>query len=174
MRHADRYGLGASVPESWALAITRRVEPALAPATAGATTPLAVEDVAHPIVHAATRPLPAGMADFGGGLVESFTPDDVFVALVEYGGGVADVGLFARQGVPRLAPSQFSPSRLQRYLPGLSASQHFFSVGGRAFCLYTVIGSHARRMVTVPRAEAIARTFRVTDATTMRRLGGLP
>lgn len=174
MRTADRFGLRASVPDNWALAITRHAEPAVLPSAVGDSAPAPNEDRAHPIVHASTRPLPAGMADFGAGLLETFGPDDILVTLVEYGDGVADVGLFARQGVPRLAPAQFSPARLQRYLPGLSASQHFFSVGGRAFCLYTVIGSHARRMATVPRADAVARTVRVADATTMRAQGGMP
>ena len=60
---------------------------------------------------------------------------------------------------------------MPRELPGKSASQHFFSLGGRAFCLYTVIGSHFRRMATVPRAAAVVRTLRVTDVATMRAEG---
>ena len=73
-----------------------------------------------------------------------------------------------------LAPSQFGPNRLQRPLPGLSASQHFFSSGGRAFCLFTVVGSHARRMATVPRAAALVSTISITDRVTLARQGGRP
>ena len=131
-----------------------------------------VEDVTRPVLHACTRPLPADRGDFGSGVVDLLGPDDVFVALVDYGSEVADVGLFANQGMPRLAPSQFGPNRLQRPLPGLSASQHFFSEGGRAFCLFTVLGSHARRMATVQRAVALVRTVRITDRDTLARQGG--
>ena len=53
----------------------------------------------------------------------------------------------------------------------LSASQHFFSTGGRAFCLYTVIGSHSRRMATVPRAAAVTRSLAVESAARMRARG---
>ncbi len=126
------------------------------------------------LLHAATVPLPPDRGDFGSGVVDLLGPDDVFVALVDYGSEVADVGLFANQGMPRLAPSQFGPNRLQRPLPGLSASQHFFSEGGRAFCLFTVLGSHARRMATVQRAAALVRTVRITDRDTLARQGGRP
>jgi hypothetical protein len=56
----------------------------------------------------------------------------------------------------------------------MSASQHFFSDGGRAFCLFTVLGSHARRMASVPRAAALVGTLRITDQATLRRQGGHP
>ncbi len=125
----------------------------------------------HPILHACTLDLPANRGDFGSGVVDLLGSEDIFISLIEYGSDVADQGLFADQGMPRLAPSQFGPARLQRPLPGRSASQHFFSVGGRAFCLFTVIGSHSRRMGTVPRAAAVVRGFGVTDRRTMVRRG---
>jgi hypothetical protein len=123
------------------------------------------------VVHVSTRPIPAGVSDFGLGAVEQLGPEDVFVALVEYGSDLADVGLFEKQGVPRLAPSQFGEHRLPRDVVGRSASQHFFSQGGRAFCLFTVLGSHHRRMATVPRAAAVARSFDIVPARTMRARG---
>jgi hypothetical protein len=118
--------------------------------------------------------MPADRGDFGSNVVDLLGPDDVFVALVDYGTEVADRGLFENQGMPRLAPSQFGPNRLQRPLPGLSASQHFFSSGGRAFCLFTVVGSHARRMASVPRAAALVSRIQITDAATLARQGGRP
>jgi len=118
--------------------------------------------------------MPADRGDFGSNVVDLLGPDDVFVALVDYGAEVADQGLFENQGMPRLAPSQFGPNRLQRPLPGMSASQHFFSSGGRAFCLFTVVGSHARRMASVRRAAAMVATIRITDRTTLSRQGGRP
>lgn len=173
---ASGYGISVDVPGGWTSAVQRR------PVTGGASGAPDERPVASsadrsgaertmPVVHVATRTIPQGAGDFGSGLVELLTPDDVFVALVEYGSDLADTGLFERQGLPRLAPSQFSPARMQRALPGRSASQHFFSVGGRAFCLYTVVGSHSRRMATVPRAAAVVRSLAVEPASVMRRRG---
>jgi hypothetical protein len=113
--------------------------------------------------------MPGDRGDFGTGVVDDLGPEDVFVALLEYGPDVADRGLFEKRGMPALAPSQFSPDRLQRHIPGRSASQHFFSAGGRAFCLFTVLGSHARRMATVPRAVDLVRRVQIVDVVTLRQ-----
>jgi hypothetical protein len=175
----ERYGLRAAPPKGWRLSIDRRATPAaivpdgVAPRLQD-RAPESVEpggEVMHPILHACTLDLPANRGDFGSGVVDLLGSEDIFISLVEYGSDVADQGLFADQGLPRLAPSQFGPARLQRPLPGRSASQHFFSVGGRAFCLFTVIGSHSRRMGTVPRAAEVVRGFGVTDRRTMIRRG---
>jgi hypothetical protein len=170
----ERFGLRVDSPPGWQVAINRRprTPDALVPDTAGRMVP--AEDVTHPVLHACTRAMPTERGDFGSGVVDILGSEDVFMALIEYGSEVADRGLFAKQGFPKLAPSQFAANRLQRPLPGRSASQHFFSVGGRAFCLFTVIGSHSRRMATVPRAAEVVRGFGVTDRATMLKQGGLP
>lgn len=179
------YGLSLDVPSGWSSAMLRRPvdapgvasPPTDGPATAdpwekGALpTPGGPTERTLPVVHVCTRALPATVGDFGGGLVEVLAPDDVFVALLEYGSDLADTGLFERRGVPRLAPSQFAPNRMPRDVVGRSASQHFFSVGGRAFCLFTVLGSHSRRMATVPRAAEVVRSLTVDSAATMRTRG---
>jgi hypothetical protein len=172
---SEPHGLAADAPAGWHVAVSRRpggLPSTLAERRTGAAS--ALEEVTRPVLHACTRPLPDDRGDFGSGVVDLLGPDDVFVALVDYGSEVADVGLFANQGMPRLAPSQFGPNRLQRPLPGRSASQHFFSEGGRAFCLFTVLGSHARRMASVQRAAALVRTVRITDRDTLVRQGGRP
>ena len=181
---ADHFGLRAEAPPGWHVAVSRRpgaeAAPSGAPGARSAvgsgpgSSPAAEEDVTRPVLHACTRPMPADRGDFGSNVVDLLGPDDVFVALVDYGTEVADQGLFERQGVPRLAPSQFGPNRLQRPLPGLSASQHFFSSGGRAFCLFTVVGSHARRMASVRRAATLVSTIHITDRATLARQGGRP
>ncbi len=182
---AEHYGLRADAPPGWQVAVTRRpgAEPLTPPAPTArqaapdgpvGTTGAADADVTRAVLHACTRPMPADRGDFGSGVVDLLGPDDVFVALVDYGSEVADQGLFENQGMPRLAPSQFGPNRLQRPLPGMSASQHFFSEGGRAFCLFTVVGSHARRMASVPRAAALVKTIRITDRAALARQGGRP
>lgn len=134
----SNHGLSVRVGDGWDHRIFRRT------AAPGERT--------LPILHASTRPLPADRGDFGTGAVDLLGPSDVFVSLVEYDHELAGQGLYAPQGLPRLAPSQFSPARLQRVFAGRSAAQHFFTEGGRAFCLFVVIGSHARRMAVVPHA----------------------
>ena len=170
---ADHYGLRADAPRGWHVEV-RRQPGAEPPALAARGLAAGEEDVTRPVLHACTRPLPAVREDFGTGVVDLLGPDDVFVALVDYGTEVADQGLFEKQGLPRLAPSQFAPNRLQRPLPGMSASQHFFSSGGRGFCLFTVLGSHARRMASVRRAATLVESLRITDSRTLLRQGGRP
>ncbi|MBM6401000.1 hypothetical protein [Phycicoccus sonneratiae] len=170
------YGITLDVPAGWASSIARRPTDAGADAAARGIAPPDAADGGPvertlPVLHVCSRAIPTGTGDFGSGLVEELASEDVFVALVEYGSDLAGTGLFARSGWPRLAPSQFSPGRMPRQLPGRSASQHFFSVGGRAFCLYTVIGSHSRRMATVPRAAGVVRSMGVESAVAMRRKG---
>ncbi len=158
----SRFGLSAAARPGWDTRIFRRV----------ADTELG--EVTHPVLHACTRALPAERGDLGGGVVEVLRPQDVFIALVEFGSDVAGDGLFGPQGVPRLAPSQFGPDRLQRVVPGRSAAQHFFTEGGRAFCLFVVLGNHARRMALVPRAAQAVGGFAITDRATLLASGGMP
>ena len=180
------YGISVDVPAGWALSINRRPVDApmdalgdsllradSAPDAPGSRppTPLEPGERTLPVVHVCSRPIPAGVGDFGSGLLEGLGVDDVFVALVEYGSDLAGEGLFSRHGWPRLAPSQFSPARMFRAIPGRSASQHFFTAEERAFCLFTVVGSHSRRMATVPRAATVVRSMGAESATTMRRRG---
>lgn len=174
------FGISVDVPTGWSASMVRRtvddagaLDPGdRATGEGSARRPVgALTERTMPVVHVSSRVLPPVVGDFGSGLVELMAPDDVFVALVEYGSDLAGEGLFERRGWPRLAPSQFSPARMQRALPGRSASQHFFSVGERAFCLYTVIGSHGRRMATVPRAATVVRSLAVERASVLRRRG---
>jgi hypothetical protein len=177
------HGISVEVPVGWSSALVRRAAPTddtsgserfdtQAPrdgAVPGARDQLAERTL--PVLHLSTRPVPAAVGDFGSGAVEALGSEDIFVALIEYGSDLADVGLFEKQGVPRLAPSQFATNRMPREIVGRSASQHFFSVGGRAFCLFTVLGSHSRRMATVPRAAAVARSLDIVPAATMHARG---
>jgi hypothetical protein len=156
-----RYGLSVEGLPGWEARISRRPEQVPG-------------EVTHPVLQGCTRPLPAERGDFGSGVVEHLDVDDIFVSLVEFGTDVADEGLFAPQGRPALAPSQFSPDRIQRNLPRITAAQHFFSEGGRAFCLFVVLGAHSRRMALAPRAERFVTSLRVTDRRRLLRSGGLP
>lgn len=175
---SQSYGLTANPPPGWHVAVTRRPgalpPPPPAPGTMQPSAVMQHVEVTRPVLHACTRPLPPDRGDFGTGAVDLLGPNDIFVALVDYGPDVADQGLFERRGIPKLAPSQFAPNAMQRVLPGMSAAQHFFSSGGRAFCLFTVLGSHARRMASVPRAAAMVGSLAITDRDTLIRQGGRP
>lgn len=166
----EDFGLAAPVLPGWAVAIRRRDPEGLRVAAVDRTGVLtATGEVLRPVLHASTAALPADRGDFGTGAVQLLGSADVFLALVEYAPEDAGRGLFARAGMPRLAPSQFDPGNLQRPVAHVSAAQHFFSVGGRAFCLFAVVGAHRRRMATVPRLAAMAAGVRITPYDRMPR-----
>lgn len=154
----SRYGLSVRPEPGWQTQIFRRL-------------PQDPHEVTHPVLHACTRALPAGCGDFGGGVIDRLDTSDVFVSLIEFGSDVAGEGLFAPVGMPRLAPSQFGPNNMPRAVAGRSAAQHFFTVGDRAFCLFVVVGSHARRMALVPRAARLLSGVSVSRRVLPRRMG---
>lgn len=143
----QQLGLALDVPAGWDVRIAQR------PATDG--------DTPNPVLHAATFPLPDRRGDFGSGAVERMRPDDVLIVLFEYDPEAAATALFAGRGRPRPAPGDFSTRQLQRARPGQSGVQYFYAEGGRAFCLYVVLGSHARRAVLVPKVERLLSGLRV-------------
>jgi hypothetical protein len=134
------HGLAVHAPPGWDTRIYRRDD-------SGAG------ERAHPILHAGTFPLPSARGDFGSGAVDRMRAEDVLVVLVEYDAASARTALFSRRGMPRPSAADFSPRQLQRTLAGQSGGQWFFHIGDRAFCLYVVLGSHARRTRLVPRVH---------------------
>ncbi|HSP37311.1 MAG TPA: hypothetical protein VLR26_06125 [Frankiaceae bacterium] len=121
-------------------------------------------DRSRPVLHACTRTLPEDRGDYGSGAVELLGADDVFVSLLEFGPESVGTALFARQGLPRPLPlNSFSPTRLQRTLPGQSGLQIFFTDNGRAFCLYVVLGAHSRRVSLLPKAEQLVTSLAIAS-----------
>jgi hypothetical protein len=116
------------------------------------------------LLHASTVPMPAERGDFGSGVVDKLGPDDVFVSLFEYDRSEASSALFAAQGLPVVRPSDLSPAAMQRTLPGQTGGQWFFTVAGRPFCLFVVVGSAARRIAGVKRVNALLAGLTVTGA----------
>jgi hypothetical protein len=87
-------------------------------------------------------------------------PDGVVVVLVEYEPALAGSGLFASPGPPQvLTAGDFNPATMLRRIPGQAGVQRFFSNGGRAFCLYAVIGSRADAKALAARASALLGTL---------------
>ena len=142
-----RHGLSVTPPAGWDVRIYRR-EPG-----PGETT--------HAVLHAATTRLPAERGDYGSNVVAGLGVDDAFVALLEFDPAETHSALFTRRGCPPVRPRDFSPRQLHRVLPGQSGVQSFFSVRGRAFALYVVLGAHARRLFVVPRVQELVGAIRV-------------
>jgi hypothetical protein len=135
-------GIEVYLPDGWEGRIFRR------PPVGGGQT--------YPVTHFATFPLPADVADFGGGVPASMRPTDIFAVLFEYGQESLGTSLFARTGMPRrLEPSAFHPYTLRRGVGGQSGTQWFFTEQRRPFTLYVVLGSHALRATLVPRVNLL-------------------
>lgn len=113
-------------------------------------------------LHVANFALPRERGDFGGGAVELMGMRNAFISLVEYEDNLAGVGLFAREGVPRrIRPEEFDPQGLQRTIAGQAGVQRFFTAGGRAFCLYVVLGGHRMARVITPAINEVLETLEV-------------
>ena len=143
-------GLAAEVPAGWDARIYTR--PLAAPAVLPAPRVSPFERQARAAggtasLHAASFPLPADDGDFGTEATSTMPAGGAFLALLEYevGGGLEPgVGLFAARGLPgALRRGDFAPEAMLRPRPGRGGVQRFFTVAGRPFCLYAVIGRAA-------------------------------
>jgi hypothetical protein len=82
--------------------------------------------------------------------------------LKEFAPTEAGTKLFERTGLPReLDPELFDPGTLQRTLSGQAGQQVFFNEGGRAFCLYVVIGDYRRRAELGAAVNAVLAQMRI-------------
>ena len=113
------------------------------------------------VAHFANFPLPAERADFGAGAVEQMRPGDAFVVLFEHGPESVGQPLFAAVGFPRITARDFDRNALQHGIPGQSGLQRFFTVNGRAFCLYVVVGSHIDRADVIPQINQLLESVAV-------------
>ena len=148
------YGLAVDVPSGWEARIRRhRLAQTDAPRFR-----------AHPVLHAADFALPEERGDFGSGAVETMRPSEAFIALIEYDPSSAGTALFSSNvAMPlQVGADDFSTQQLQRTIWGQAGTQTFFVDGGRAFCLYVVLGSMANRHDSVPRVNAILSAIEIT------------
>ena len=153
-------GITVDVPSGWEGRIyTRTPEPSgLRPASAMAPQ----QETTGAVMHVASFPLPPETGDYGGGAVELMSTKDLLVVLFEHGRQSANTPLFAATSIPRIQATDVSPVQLQRVLEGQGGVQRFFTVAGRAFCLYVVFGSFARRVRTIPVVNGILDTISIT------------
>lgn len=109
--------------------------------------------------------MPVDRADSGGGVVERLGWEDIFLGLIEHDPLCAGTALFASEGLPSsLSPASFTPLVLQGMRPVRSGSERFFSIRGRAFCLFVAVGEHARRHRLVPAVDKVLATLVVGPA----------
>ena len=147
------HGMAVDAPRGWEVRIARRQ-----------SQEAELQAVRRPVLHAATVALPEVRGDFGGGVTPLLSDEDLFVSLFEYEPEACASPLFARHGRPRPTAADFAPNRLQRSIPGQSGCQWFFQENGRAFCLYVVLGSHARGAHLVNRLGAVLATLDLAPA----------
>jgi len=151
-RPIERDGVKVNVPSGWECRIGRLSE------TGGG-------ERTFPVLHASTVPLTGPRADFGGGVVERLGPDDVFVSLIEFGPEEANTSLFKNvDELPTLDIGMFHRNQLQRRIRGQAGVQRFFTIDGRPFCLYVVLGSIARAPELVAKANELLAGLAVDSA----------
>jgi hypothetical protein len=154
------FGISTSLPAGFEGRVFRRPAHGEVAAAAADGQPAPAGQVPQAIMHAATIPLPPDVGDFASGVVQKLGTADVIVVLFEYAPESIDQPLFGRRGVPRMvAADDFSPSVLQRTVTGQAGLQVFAQEAGRAFCLYVVIGSYARRADLVAEVNALLATL---------------
>jgi len=104
----------------------------------------------HPVVRLANFALPSTRNTYAEDVADALRPGQVVASLAEFSPALADRGLYAPQGVPRVHVSELDPRAVQRQGHGRAGVQRFFSVRGRAFSLYVV----AREGAGLPAAIA--------------------
>ena len=111
-----------------------------------------VEDefsIGCPYLHAASVALPIDDSDFGFEISERLGALDAQVSLVEFAAdGILKPGQgrFTLSGIPLLEPTAFSEYRVaggENVIETAVGEQRFFTVNGRMFALYVVLGSNA-------------------------------
>jgi hypothetical protein len=159
------HGIAADLPAGWEGTIASE-QPEVVEAQMHAFGAVERAPDVLPVAHFATFGLPAARNDFGAHVVERMGPDDVFVALLEYAPEEATSALFSRRGLPRrLDPRDFSPRMLQRTVRGQAGLQVFFNEGGRAFCLYIVLGDARDAHRLVRHLEQVLATIEIEERT---------
>jgi hypothetical protein len=156
------HGIEVSLPAGWEGRVFKRPSAGDVAASAADGPPAPQGETTNAVLHASTIALPPGIGDFASGAVDKLGNDDVIVVLFEYDPSSIDTPLFKSSGLPRtLTADDFRPNVLQRAIRGQAGVQRFFHEQGRAFSLYVVIGSFARRRDLVKRVNAVLATVTI-------------
>jgi len=144
-------GISVDLPDGWDAEIYRRFANAAMLASDGSA------EQTNAVLHAANFALPADRGDFGSGAVEVMRASDLLIVLFEYNAVDAGKALFDAAGLPLpLVSSDFDANGMQRPLPGLLGTQHFFEAEGRAWCLYVVLAEANRDTLIATANEILA------------------
>lgn len=157
----EAHGLRAELPPGWEGRITRRQASSVGETRRGTTA--VVAEVTAPVLHMANFALPEDRGDFGSGAVDVMGTGHLLVVLVEYGADSVGTALFPVVGrVPRLSARMFSGRALQRVQRGQAGAQRFFTLNGRAFCLYAVVGDQREAAVQARTTNDLTAQIRVS------------
>jgi hypothetical protein len=157
----EAHGVSVTLPTGWEGRVSRRPQADEPAPDDVASSRLTAEDAAasqveaqptaeapspagettNAVVHVATIALPAGSSDFASDSVERLGRTDALIVLFEYDPQAASEPLFAK-GV-----------------------QVFFHEGGRAFCLYVVLGAYEARAQVVPEVNKVLATLQIDGGT---------
>jgi hypothetical protein len=128
MTHLSRQGISIRLPHGWE---GRIFVPDLPPPALNL-----------PVLHATDQPLTMGRSTFAPELAARAGGVGTVIALVEFDPHLADEGLYAAQGLSLpVRRTDLHPKALQVPDEQQEGRQFFFSLGGRAFCLYVVVGT---------------------------------
>jgi hypothetical protein len=153
-RTLSAYGISATALQGWDVRIDRRQQLTVrAPASSAP-----VGGYVHPVLHAANSRLPVLRGDYGSGYVETMSSSNVFVSLAEFDSEAGATELFDQDQPRALRSADFHPETQQRVIAGMCGAQRFFTHNGRAFCLYVVLGSWARRQSLVRTVNSFVST----------------
>jgi len=128
MTRLSSHGIAITVPKGWE---GRLFVPDLDPPA-----------INLPILHLTNTVLTTERSSFAPELAARAGGTGVLVALLEFDHTLADVGLYEPQGLRLpLTRDRFHEKALQFPSRVQEGHQWFFSEGGRAFCLYVVLGT---------------------------------
>ncbi len=168
MPELQAHGLTLRTPGGWEGRIFRRPQHGeVSTSSTGDApgTPGPPGELTFPVLHAATIALPATVADYCSDAVTDLGPSDAIVVVKEYAPQAASKALFAAVGLPQpLDPDAFDPTVLQRRLAGQAGVQRFFQEGGRAFCLYVVLGGYNNRQSVVPGVNTVLAGIQIASS----------
>jgi hypothetical protein len=145
----DGFGISTAIPDGWEARIHRHAD-------------------GEPTLHAASFVLPPKDGEFGTRATDRMPSEALFLSLTEYriGEGLSTSrGLFAHPPPTLLEPEYFHSRALLRARPGQRGMQRFFSVSGRAFCLYVVVSGSARTTRHLAAASHLLRRLEIVELT---------